>query len=81
MSTNCVYPQTARDALADVHAKPPGNFGSGGTIAVVGEVEAVLGIDTLLMGFGLEDNRTHSPTEKFERACFENGMKAHATLL
>jgi acetylornithine deacetylase/succinyl-diaminopimelate desuccinylase-like protein len=33
------------------------------------------------MGFGLDDDRVHSPNEKFERRCFENGIRAHAALL
>jgi len=66
-----VYLQISHEALADVYAKLPGNIGSGGTIPVVGEVESILGISTLLMGFGLEDDRMHSPTEKFERTCFD----------
>ena len=79
--TDSPYLEAARSALADVYGKPPVNIGSGGTIPVVGEFKSVLGIDTLLMGFGLDDDRMHSPNEKFELACFDNGMKAHAALL
>ncbi|SDG54397.1 hypothetical protein SAMN05216241_12015, partial [Limimonas halophila] len=38
-------------------------------------------IDSLLMGFGLADDRMHSPNEKFEVRCFENGIKSHVALL
>ena len=79
--TDSVYLQAARDALADAYGRAPVDIGCGGSIPVVGEFKSVLGIDTLLMGFGLEDDRMHSPNEKFELACFENGMKAHAALL
>jgi acetylornithine deacetylase/succinyl-diaminopimelate desuccinylase-like protein len=41
----------------------------------------MLGLDTIFMGFGLDDDRVHSPNEKFEIACFEMGMKAHAMLI
>ena len=79
--TDSAYLQAARAALADVYGKTPVNIGSGGTIPVVGEFKSVLGIDTLLLGFGLDDDRMHSPNEKFELACFDNGMKSHAALL
>jgi acetylornithine deacetylase/succinyl-diaminopimelate desuccinylase-like protein len=79
--TDSPYLKAARAALEDVYGKTPVNIGSGGTIPVVGDFKRVLGMDTLLMGFGLDDDRMHSPNEKFELACFENGMKSHAALL
>jgi acetylornithine deacetylase/succinyl-diaminopimelate desuccinylase-like protein len=33
------------------------------------------------MGFGLDDDRVHSPNEKFELACFRLGCKAHAMFI
>jgi acetylornithine deacetylase/succinyl-diaminopimelate desuccinylase-like protein len=38
-------------------------------------------MDALLLGFGLADDRVHSPNEKFELRCFTNGIRTHATLL
>ena len=40
-----------------------------------------MGIDSLLVGFGLKDDLVHSPNEKFELRCFEAGMQTHARLL
>jgi acetylornithine deacetylase/succinyl-diaminopimelate desuccinylase-like protein len=79
--TDSPYLEAARAALADAYGRQPVDIGCGGSIPVVGEFKSVLGIDTLLLGFGLEDDRMHSPNEKFELACFDNGMKAHAALL
>ena len=45
-----------------------------------GDIAAqVLGIDSLLMGFGLDDDQVHSPNEKFEQRCFHHGIRSHIT--
>jgi acetylornithine deacetylase/succinyl-diaminopimelate desuccinylase-like protein len=56
-------------------------MGCGGSIPVVGSLRSLLGLDTILMGFGLEDDQVHSPNEKFDWACFEGGARSHARLL
>ncbi|GAB4552820.1 MAG: dipeptidase [Phycisphaerales bacterium] len=54
---------------------------TGGSIPVVGLLKKELDLDTLLVGFGLEDDRVHSPNEKFELECFRLCMRTHAHLL
>ena len=54
---------------------------SGGSIPVAGLLKERLGLDTIFMGFGLEDDRVHSPNEKFELACFRLGARSHAILV
>lgn len=71
----------ARDALEGVFGRESVLIGCGGSIPVVAWMREVLGLDTLLMGFGLEDDRLHSPNEKFEVICLERGAKSHAALL
>ncbi len=73
--------QAARQALADEYGRPAVLIGSGGSIPVVESMRRLLGIDAVLMGFGLDDDQVHSPNEKFELRCFHKGMRSHARLL
>jgi acetylornithine deacetylase/succinyl-diaminopimelate desuccinylase-like protein len=75
------YVRATVAALADEFGKPPLMIGSGGSIPVVASLKRELGIDSLLVGFGLDDDQVHSPNEKFERVCFHRGIRAHARLL
>lgn len=52
----------------------------GGSIPVVSTFHDLLGLDTLLLGWGLDDDNTHSPNEKFCLADFHRGIKASAYL-
>ena len=61
--------------------QPPVLIGMGGSIPAVEAIKRLLGMDALLLGFGLADDRVHSPNEKFEIRCFTNGIRTHATLL
>ena len=75
------YVRAALEALGDEYGKPALLMGSGGSIPVVTSLRSILGVDSLLMGFGLEDDQVHSPNEKFEEACFHHGIRSHARLL
>ncbi|MEC9373864.1 MAG: dipeptidase [Planctomycetota bacterium] len=75
------YLQAAARALESAGKRKPALIKSGGSIPVVGLIQSILGIETVLMGFGLEDDRVHSPNEKFELPCFRLGAAAHAHLL
>ncbi|VAX39818.1 Acetylornithine deacetylase/Succinyl-diaminopimelate desuccinylase and related deacylases, partial [hydrothermal vent metagenome] len=54
---------------------------TGGSIPVAGLLKKQLGLETIFMGFGLDDDRVHSPNEKFELDCFRLGSRAHAILI
>ena len=71
----------AQSALAEEYGRHAVLVGSGGSIPVVESLRRVLGLDSLLMGFGLDDDQVHSPNEKFEWACFRHGIRSHVRLL
>ncbi len=73
--------RAAQAALAEEYGRPAVLMGSGGSIPVVESMHRLLGLDSVLMGFGLDDDQVHSPNEKFEWRCFRHGIRAHARLL
>jgi acetylornithine deacetylase/succinyl-diaminopimelate desuccinylase-like protein len=75
------FVQAASRALERTFARPPALVGMGGSIPAVEAIKRLLGMDSVLMGFGLADDRVHSPNEKFELRCFEQGIRSHAALL
>ena len=79
--TDLPWMRAAQAALADEYGKPPVMMGSGGSIPVVSSFKDILGMDALLMGFGLNDDKVHSPNEKFEQRCFHQGIRSHIRLL
>lgn len=81
VSTDSPYLRCAQKALKQVFGREAGLIGTGGSIPAVGAIQRLLGMDCLLMGFGLDDDRVHSPNEKFEVACLMNGARSQAALL
>lgn len=72
--------QLAAAAVEQGFGQKPVFLRSGGSIPVVGLIKRVLGIDTLLVGFGLPDDRVHSPNEKFDLDAFHAGTRTAAVL-
>ena len=68
-------------ALADVWGKRPFRIREGGSIPIVTAFANVLKVPVLLMGFGLQDDRLHSPNEKFDLPNFYGGIRAVVRLL
>jgi acetylornithine deacetylase/succinyl-diaminopimelate desuccinylase-like protein len=81
ISTDNGFVKAARAALAEEYGRPAALIGCGGSIPVVETLNRVLGLDSLLVGFGLDDDQVHSPNEKFEIRCFHRGARSHARLL
>jgi acetylornithine deacetylase/succinyl-diaminopimelate desuccinylase-like protein len=74
------YMAAARRAIEHGFGKPPVLIREGGSIPVVSTFRQKLNVDTLLLGWGLDDDNTHSPNEKFCLADFHRGIKASAHL-
>jgi len=72
---------TARQAMERSTGMDVALIKTGGSIPVAGMLKDSLGLDTVFMGFGLDDDRVHSPNEKFELPCFRMGARSHAVLI
>jgi acetylornithine deacetylase/succinyl-diaminopimelate desuccinylase-like protein len=75
------YMAAAATALEAVYGKKPYFIREGGSIPVVTDFKVRLGVDTLLMGYGLPDDRPHSPNEKFRIKDFFRGIRTNCRLL
>ncbi len=69
------------DAMEEVWGRRPVRIRTGGAIPIVGTFSQVLKVPVMLLGFGLEDDRLHSPNEKFNLPHFYLGIRAIARLL
>jgi acetylornithine deacetylase/succinyl-diaminopimelate desuccinylase-like protein len=67
----------AQAALEEVWGKPSLFKREGGTVPVVGMIKELLGIDTLMLGFGLPDDNLHAPNEKFHLPNFYRGIETN----
>lgn len=67
--------QAATKAIETVYGKKPVPVRSGGSIPIVSDFEQVLGVKSILLGFGLDTDAIHSPNENYSLYQFEKGIE------
>lgn len=72
------YARSLARALETVWGKPPVYKREGGSIPVVADMQKILGVDSILTGFGLPDDCIHSPNERLHLPTWYKGIEALA---
>ncbi len=80
LSLDSPFMEAAAEAIEQGFGVRPVFVRSGGSIPVVNAFTEMLGIDTLLLGWGQDDDNLHSPNEKFSLEDFHRGIKSSCCL-
>ncbi len=75
INLNSKYMRAASQVLQQVFGNAPVYEREGGSIPVVATFQKTLGIDSIMLGFGLPDDNLHSPNERFYLPNFYNGIE------
>jgi acetylornithine deacetylase/succinyl-diaminopimelate desuccinylase-like protein len=73
--------EKARQALSDEWPNDAAFIGSGGSIPIANYFKNIVGLDSMLIGFGRDDDALHSPNEKYDVESFHKGIRSWARVL